>query len=60
MKEMDKKFIDEREVLLAVLQDPSLEDLREAAKLMPDPEKCQRLAELRAKRYRLQLEKKCK
>ena len=56
LKEIDKKQIEERELLLSILQDPCLEDLREAALLMEEMDRPQRLLELQRKRKRMDLE----
>ena len=57
LKEIDKKHSEEREILLRVLQDPSLEELRSVADTQSTEELHQRLGELWAKRNKMDMEK---
>ena len=58
LKELCKKHYDEVEVLMGLLQDASIEELREVARTMDNKEQNQRLEELRNKRAKLQLKNK--
>ena len=53
LHEMLKRHQDERELMLAHLQDDSTEDLIDAAKTMTDEDRQKRLAELQGKRQNL-------
>lgn len=55
MREVLGRQEEEREHLLQFLQDDSMDDLREAAAMMAEPETKARLAELHTKRRRLDL-----
>jgi hypothetical protein len=56
LKEVLKKHADEREMFLNLLQDSSMEELHDAAGLMAQEEQTKRLAELRQKKQRLNME----
>ena len=55
LSELDKKHIEEREILLMVLQDRTLEDLKDVAQRMTLEEKQRRLAKIHSKSQRLEL-----
>lgn len=57
LKEIDKKHYEEREILLRVLQDPALEELRSLASGQNKEELEKRLGELWAKRNRMNMER---
>lgn len=53
IRELEKTHADEREAALALLQDPVMEDLLEAARAMAPRDRRQRLVELWNKRKNL-------
>ena len=56
LREQNKKHVEERELLLSVLQDPGLEELVEVARTMGPADRTSRLAELRVKRNKMDME----
>ena len=56
LKEVDKNHIEERELMLKMLQDESLDELREVAMEMTPAERQKRLAELKTKRHMMTVE----
>ena len=55
LSELDKKHIEEREILLMIVQDRTLDDLKEVAQGMSTDEKQRRLSEIHGKSQRLEL-----
>ena len=55
LRELLLRHDEEREYLLQYLQDETMDDLKEAAAMMSEEEKKSRLAELHAKRRKLNL-----
>ena len=60
LREQSKKHVEERELLLTILQDPGLEELVEVARTMPTDERILRLSELRTKRNTMDMHDPCK
>lgn len=58
LREMDKKHREEWEILLTILQDPGLEELKEVATTMSAVARQERLIELKTKRKNLQMEER--
>lgn len=56
MQEMEKKHMEEREIMLSLLQDPSLQELQEPAANMSRAERQERLSQLRTKAYNLHMQ----
>lgn len=54
--EQNKKHVEERELLLSIIQDPGLEELMEVARTMAPSDRSTRLAELRTKRNNMNID----